>query len=223
MATYDLEQQEQLEQVKQFWKQYGNLITWLLLLVLGGFAAWNGYNWWQNGQATKAAGLYEELDKAAAAGDDKKVAQSFADLSKDYGSTTFAQQGALLAAKVAADHQAADQAKGALQWLVEHGKNADLVAVGRLRLAGMQADAKQYDDALKTLSATLPEEFQGLANDRRGDIYMAQGKKDQAIEAYQQAWKAMDATVDYRRFVEGKLVALGHAPAPPVASASAAQ
>lgn len=223
MATYDLEQQEQLDQVKQFWKQYGNLITWLLLLVLGGFAAWNGYNYWQNSRATKAAGLYEELDKAALSGDVKKVDQSFADLSKDYAGTTFAEQGALLAAKVAADHQTLDQAKAALQWLVDHGKNADLVAVGRLRLAGMQMDAKQFDDALKTLGASIPDEFQGLVNDRRGDIYMAQGKQDQAIQAYQQAWKAMDATVDYRRFVEGKLVALGHAPASADAAASAAQ
>jgi predicted negative regulator of RcsB-dependent stress response len=223
MATYDLEQQEQLDQVKQFWNQYGNLITWLVLLVLSGFAAWNGYNWWQNQQATKAAGLFEELDKAAAAGDAKKVAQSFVDLSKEYGGTTFAQQGALIAAKIAADKQDSDQAKVALNWLVEHGKNADLVAVGRLRLAGIQMDAKQYDDAVKTLSATIPDEFMGLVNDRRGDIFMAQGKKDQAIEAYQQAWKSIDPSVDYRRFVEGKLVSLGHAPTPAVAAASAAQ
>lgn len=219
MATYDLEQQEQLEQFKQFWKQYGNLLTWLVLLVLSGFAAWNGYNWWQNQQAAKAAGLYEELDKAASQGDTKKVTQSFADLRKDYAGTTFAQQGALLAAKVAADHQDAAQAKAALQWLVDEGRNADLVAVARLRLAGVQLDAKQYDEAIKTLSVKLPEEFEGLANDRRGDIFMVQGKKDQAVEAYQKAWKQIDPAVDYRRFVEGKLVALGHAP---VAAADAA-
>ena len=53
MATYDLEQQEQIDQFKQFWKQYGNLLTWLVLVVLSGFAAWNGYNWWQNQQAAK--------------------------------------------------------------------------------------------------------------------------------------------------------------------------
>ncbi|HET8869861.1 MAG TPA: tetratricopeptide repeat protein [Aquabacterium sp.] len=223
MATYDLEQQEQLEQVKQFWNQYGNLITWLVLIVLSGFAGWNGYNWWQNQQAAKAAGLFEELDKAASMGDTKKVAQSFADLSKDFGGTTFAQQGALMAAKVAADHQDSAQAKSSLQWLVDKGSNKDLVAIARLRLAGVQMDAKQYDDALKTLGADLPEEFQGLANDRRGDIFMSQGKKDEAVQAYQLAWKQMDPSVDYRRFVEGKLVALGHAPTPVANSASSAQ
>ena len=223
MATYDLEQQEQLEQVKQFWKQYGNLVTWLLLLVVGGFAAWNGYNYWQSNRAAKAGGLYEELDKAASVGDLQKVGQSFADLKSGYEGTTFAEHGALLAAKVQADRQAADQAKGTLQWLVEHGKNADLVAIGRLRLAGVQMDAKQFDEALKTLNADFPQEFVGLSQDRRGDILSAQGKKDEAIQAYDKAWKSMDATVDYRRFVEGKLIALGRAPAAPEAAASAAK
>lgn len=223
MATYDLEQQEQLEQVKQFWNRYGNLITTLALIVALAFAGWTGYNYWQNQQAIKAAGLFEELDKAVAAGDAKKVAQSFADLSKNYAGTTFAQQGALVAAKVASDKKDTEQARGVLQWLVQNGKNPDLVAIGRLRLAGMQMDAKQFDEALKTLEAKLPEEFEPLANDRKGDIYMAQAKPDQAIAAYEKAWKAMDASVDYRRFIEGKLVALGQPPAPAAAAASAAQ
>lgn len=222
MATYDLEQQEQLEQVKQFWNRYGNLITTLALIVALAFAGWTGYNYWQNQQSIKAAGLYEELDKAVVAGDAKKVAQSFADLSKDYARTTFAQQGALVAAKVAADRKELDQARAALQWLVQNGKNPDLVAIGRLRLAGMQMDAKQFDEALKTLDVAVPDEFAPLANDRKGDIFMAQGKTEQAIAAYEKAWKAMDASVDYRRFIEGKLVALGQPPAP-AASASAAQ
>ena len=54
MATHlDLEEQEQLDQVKHFWKRYGNLITWVLIVVMGSFAAWNGWNWWQRDQAVK--------------------------------------------------------------------------------------------------------------------------------------------------------------------------
>ena len=96
------------------------------------------------------------------------------------------------------------------------------MAIARLRLAGVQLDAKKLDDALKTLEAKLPEEFQALADDRRGDILLAQGKTDDAIKAYQAAWKAMDETIEYRRLIEGKLTSLGQAPqprpAPPAAS-----
>lgn len=212
MATYDLEQQEQLDQVKHFWKQYGNLITWVLILALGGYAAWTGYQYWQQKRAVAAAGLYEELDRAAQAGDVDKAAKAFADIKEGYAGTTYAEQAALLAARVQAVAKKDEPARAALQWEIEHGKNKDLVAIARLRLAGLQMDAKLYDDALKTLADGLPDGFVPLANDRRGDILMAQGKRDEAVKAYEAAWKDMAPTVEYRRFVEGKLIALGHAP-----------
>lgn len=221
MATFDLEQQEQLDQFKHFWKKYGNLITWTLVLVLGAYAAWTGYLYWQQKRSAAASGLYEELDRAAEARQADKVAQAFKDLKANYGGTTFAEQGALLAAKVAADNQKPDDAKAALQWVAENGKNANLVAIARLRLAGVQLDAKAYDDALKTLDAKLPAEFAPLADDRRGDVLLAQGKKEEAAKAFTAAWKAMDPTVDYRRFIEGKLTALGQAPAAAAPAASA--
>ena len=79
MATYDNEQQEQLEQFKHFWKQYGNLITWVLVLVLGAYAAWTGYQYWQQKRGQAAAGLYEEMDRAVTGGNAYKAAQAFAE------------------------------------------------------------------------------------------------------------------------------------------------
>ena len=212
MATYDLEQQEQLDQVKHFWKQYGNLITWVLVLALGGYAAYTGYLYWQQKRSTGAGSLYEELDRAAVAGEVDKAAKVFADLKDSYAGTTFAEQGALLVAKVEVDRQKNDLASGSLKWLVDNGKNKDLVAIGRLRLAGLMLDAKQYDEALKVLSVDMPEAYAALADDRRGDILAAQGKKDEALKAYLASWKALPATVEYRRFVEGKLTVAGQAP-----------
>lgn len=216
MATYDLEQQEQIEQAKHLWKRYGNLVTWVLVIALAGYAAWTGYLYWQNEKAAKAGGLYEELDRAALRGDIDKVGVVFNDLKDKYAGATFAEQGALLAAKAQAEAGKGDQAQASLRWLIDNGKNDDLVAIARLRLAGLLLDAKQYDEALKQVDAKLPEEFKALADDRRGDILMAQGKKAEALQAYQAAWKAMDPKVDYRRFIEGKLTALGEPPAPSV-------
>jgi predicted negative regulator of RcsB-dependent stress response len=213
MATYDIEQQEQLDQVKHFWKQYGNLITWLLVLALGAYAAWTGYTYWQQKRAVAATGLYEELDRSAGVSDVDRVLQIFSDLKGNYAGTALAEQGALLTAKVASQRKP-EQAIAALQWLAENGKNPSFVDVARLRLAGMQMDAKQYDQALKTLDSGLSEEFKPLADDRRGDIYRAQGKTDDAMKAYKLAWEKLDSSVEYRRFIEGKLTALGDSPMP---------
>src|SRR5260221_213304 len=109
MATYNLEQQEQLDNAKHLWKRDGNLVTWVLVIALGGYAAWTGYLYWQNDKAAKAGGLYEELDRAVVAGDVDKIGRVFNDLKDQYAGATFAEQGALLAARAQVDAGKADQ------------------------------------------------------------------------------------------------------------------
>jgi predicted negative regulator of RcsB-dependent stress response len=222
MATQlDLQEQEQLDALKAFWNKQGNLITWTLVLVLGAFAAWNGWNYWQREQALKAGAMFEELDRAAAAGDADKAGRVFADLKQRFPGTAFAQQGGLTAAKVQVAKGQADAAKATLAWVAENGAEDEMRTIARLRLAAVQADAKQYDEALKTLDAAKAVGFEGLVADRRGDVLLAQGKKDEARAAYQAAYQAMDEKVDYRRLVEAKLTTLGAAPAPAAAASAA--
>lgn len=220
MATQlDLQEQEQLDQLKSFWKQYGNLITWVLVLALGAYAGWNGWNWWQRDQAYKASAMYDALEQAAQAGDAERVGRVFGDLKERFPRTAFAQQGALLAARIQFDKGQADAAKASLGWAAEQGSQEELRAVARLRLAGLQADAKQYDEALKTLDGVKAEGFEGLVADRRGDVLQAAGRKDEAKAAYQAAWAAMDPKLGLRVLVDAKLTALG---APPAAASAAA-
>jgi len=213
MATHlDLEEQEQLAQLKHFWAQYGNLITWVLIIVLGGFAAFNGWNWWQRDQAVKASAMYDELDRAAEAGDADKAARVFGDLKERFPRTAFAQHGGLLAAKVQFDKGQIEQARTSLAWVAENATEDEYRTVARLRLAGLLMDQKQYDAALKQIDAATAKDFEALVADRRGDVLLAQGKKDEAKAAYLKAWQAMEPSVEYRRLIEAKLTALGAAP-----------
>jgi predicted negative regulator of RcsB-dependent stress response len=213
MATHlDLEEQEQLDQLKAFWKQYGNLITWVLIAALGAFAAWNGWNWWQRDQSAKASAMYDELDKAAQAGDAAKAAGVFADMKDRFARTTFTQQGGLLAAKLQFDKGQLDAAAATLNWVADNAAEDEYRSAARLRLAGLLLDQKKHDEALKALDAATAKEFEALVADRRGDVLLAQGKADDAKAAYTKAWKAMDAKIDYRRLIEAKLTALGAAP-----------
>jgi predicted negative regulator of RcsB-dependent stress response len=223
MATHlDLEEQEQLDAVKHFWKRYGNLITWLLILVLGSYAAWNGWNWWQRDQATKAGAMFDELDRAAQAGDAEKANRVFNDLKERYPGTAFAQQGGLLSAKVQAEKSQPALARGTLAWVAANAAESEYQTIARLRLAGLLLDEKKYDDALKQLDAATAPSFEALVADRRGDVLSAQGKSDDAKAAYDKAWKAMDPKIEYRRLIEAKLASLGAAPTPTPAAAEAA-
>ena len=214
MATHlDLEEQEQLAQLKHFWSRYGNLITWLLIIVFGAFAAWNGWQWWQREQAAKAGALYDEVERAAQAKDAALAVRAFNDLKDRYGGTAYAEQGGLLAAKVAYEQGKTDEARASLSWVADHATEVEYRTIARLRLAALLLDAKQYDAALKQLDDAKAKTFEPLVADRRGDVLLAQGRKDEARSAYQQAWAAMDPSIEYRRLIEAKLTALGAAPA----------
>ena len=216
----DLEDQEQLDQLKHFWAQYGNLITWVLILVLGTFAAFNGWQWWQRDQATKASAMYDELERAAQARDAAKTLRVFGDLKERYGRTAFAEQGGLLAAKVAFEQGKTDDARASLAWVADNATQLEYRSIARLRLAALLLEQKQYDEALKQLGAASAKNFESLVADRRGDVLLAQGKKDEAKAAYAQAYATMDPAVEYRRLIEAKLTALGAAPAASAASAA---
>ena len=205
----DLEEQEQLDELKHFWKQYGDLITWTLITVLGAFAAWNGYQYWQRAQAAKAAVMYEEIERAVQSGEPARIDRSLSEMKERFGRTTFAEQGALLAAKAYQDKGSLDASQGALKWVAENGADVGYQSVARLRSASILVEKKAYAEALQLLAAPFPSDFSGLVADRRGDIYMAQGKKAEAKIEYNTAWKAMDERAEYRRMVEVKLNALG--------------
>jgi predicted negative regulator of RcsB-dependent stress response len=224
MATnLDLEEQEQLDELKAFWKKYGNPITWLLVVALGGYAAWNGWNWWQREQATKAGSMYDQLDKAAQAGDVDQATRVFADMKDRYPGTAFTEQGGLLTAKLQFEKGKADESLASLAWVASNATEAEYRTIARLRAAGVLLDQKKYDDAMKQLDGIAQKdasaEFGALADDRRGDVLMAQGKTEDAKAAYGKAWQALDAKIDYRRLIEAKLTALGAAPAAPKAEA----
>jgi len=222
MASHlDLEEQEQLDQLKAFWKQWGNLITWGLTLVLAAFAAWQGWNWYQRDQAVKAAAMYDELDRAVQAADADKAGAVSRDLKERFPRTSYAAQGALQTAKLQFDKGQADNARASLSWAADNAAEEEYRDIARLRLAGLQLDAKQYDEAAKTLDGIKSTDFAALVADRRGDLLVLLAKPELAKAEYQKAYAAMDKTLDYRRLIEAKLATLGVAP--PDEAASAAQ
>jgi predicted negative regulator of RcsB-dependent stress response len=210
MATnLNLEEQEQLDELKHFWKKYGNAITWLLIAVMGSYAAWNGYLYWQQQQSTKASALFDEVEKSVISGDVAKLERAWNDMKDRFPKTTFAAQSALLAAKSFQMADKSDAATAALQWASENASDQGSVQLARLRLANLQIQQKAFDAAIQTLSKPFTSAFAGLAADIQGDAYMAQNKTSEAVKSYTDAYAKLDASNDYRRLVLAKLNVLG--------------
>jgi predicted negative regulator of RcsB-dependent stress response len=209
--AYDLEEQEQLATLKAWWKQYGNLVTWLLIIALAGYAAWTGWNYHQRNQTVQAAQLYEELQKAVAAKDNAKVQRAATDMAERFGGTAYAQMSALTAAKAAFGANDLKAAKAQLQWVIDNGRDEEYKALAKIRLAGILLDEKAYDDGLKLLSGDFPAQFAGAVADRKGDILVSQNKIDEARSAYQTALDKTDEKNPARQLIQLKLEAIGGA------------
>jgi predicted negative regulator of RcsB-dependent stress response len=206
--AYDLEEQEQLAELKAWWNKYGNFILTVITIVLLGFAAYNGWQWYQREQASQAAGVYGQLEKAIAARDTEK-ASAFAEmLTSKYGSTAYASMAALQVAKVQAEAGKADRARESLQWVIDKSSHGELKAIAQVRLAGVLLDEKKYDEALKVLSGDVPAAQATEVAARRGDVLVAQNKIDEARAAYTEALAKADAQHPLRQLIQLKLDAL---------------
>jgi predicted negative regulator of RcsB-dependent stress response len=187
MATYDLEEQEQIAQIKAFWNEYGNLIVMAVALVLLTIGAWRAWGWYQSSQSAQASALYVEMQKGASAGDAKKVRDLAGALIESHPGSVYAALGALVSAKVNFDAGDLKTARVQLQWVVDKARDPEVQAIARLRLAAVLLDEKAYDDALKVLAAKPPAPFEALFDDARGDVLQAQGKGAEARAAYEAA------------------------------------
>jgi len=220
MATYDLEEQEQLAELKAWWKQYGNLITSVLLAISLAVAGWQGWNWYQRQQSAQASAVFNVLQRAVAERDQQRVKAATGELLEKFGSSSYAPMAALLAAKSAYEAGDLKTARVQLAWAVDHSSE-QLKAVAQLRLASVLLDEKAYDEALKQIAQVPSKNYEALYADLRGDILLAQGKRADAKAAYQLALqkksdhaaegKPEPRSTGFRELVQQKLDALGDA------------
>jgi predicted negative regulator of RcsB-dependent stress response len=220
MATYDLEEQEQIAEIKAWWKQYGALLAGLVTAASIAVVAWQGWNWYQRDQAAQAAVVYGVLQKAVADNDSQRLKAASGELLEKFAGTGYAPLAALTAARAMFDAGDVKTAKLQLAWVVENGKG-ELRELARLRLAALLLDEKAYDEALKQLDGTPSTGFSPRFADSRGDVFAAQGKIAEARAAYQSVLAALERSetgteaperpskAAYRESVQLKLDALG--------------
>jgi predicted negative regulator of RcsB-dependent stress response len=208
MAAYDLQEQEQLAELKAWWKQYGNLVLGTITAVLLAYAGWNGWTWYQRSQSLEAAAVYETLLQASRMGDTKAAGDAAGTILEKYSGTAYAPLAALVSAK--AHYQAGNlkTARAQLQWVIDKAPREEVQAVARLRLAVVLLDENAHDEALKLVDAKPAAGFEALFSSMRGDILLAQKNPADARSAYKAAIeKASEPAL--REALRLKLDALG--------------
>lgn len=225
MAVYDLEEQDQLEDLKAWWARWGNYVSAIVIVVCVGIIGVQGWRWWQHNQAEQASVLYTAISTAARTNDVAKAKDAMSELAAKFGGTGYAPRGALITAKMLFDSGDKAGARAQLQWVIDKSDDDLLRQIARYRLAELQFDEGQNDDALRTLDAKHEDSLAGLYADLRGDILAAAGKTAEARAAYQIAVAKLDSKAPYHGYVKVKLDSLGGptaAAASPTAPAPAA-
>lgn len=207
--AYDLEEQEQIENLKAFWRRYGNFILTVLTIILLSFSGWRGWGWYQAQQSAAAASVFDEVRAAVQAKDLNKVREASGRIFADYGSTAYAQMAALAAAKAYVDAGDRQAARVPLRWAIDSARDPEYRHIARIRLAGLLIDDKAFDDALAVLGTTPAAPFVGAHDDRRGDVLFAMGRQDEARQAWASALDKLDSSSPLRSIVQLKLDALG--------------
>jgi len=208
MATYDLEEQEQLAAFKGWWQEHGGAILLGATLVLAAIGGWNGWMWYQRSQSAQAAVPYDTLQKAARANDLKTVRETAGAILENFPRSAYAPLAALVSAKV--HFQAGDlkTARAQLQWVIEHSGSDEIRAIATLRMASVLLDDNEPDAALKILEAKPHTGFEALYASQRGDILATQKKRSEARAAYKAALEKVEAGA-LRDALRLKLEALG--------------
>lgn len=209
MAAFDLQEQEQLDELKAWWSKWGRLLSGCVIAVVVGYLGRHAWQAYQSNQGDAAAQAYGAVELAVEAKDPAKVRAAAEKMSADNAGAALTPRAMLVAAKAAFDAGDLAGARKSLEWVLANAKEDTLIDTANLRLAAVALDQKQFDVALNAVKAAKVASFAPLFSDMRGDVLAIKGDNAGARAAYQEALVKLEADAPARKLVETKLNALG--------------
>lgn len=197
MAEYETEE-EQVEALKDWWKQNGLAVIGGAVLGISALVGWRGWNWHQDKQATEASDIFTVVQEAANKNDVTTLQEQTNILRDKYASTPYTPLAVLHQAKNQIEQGDNAAAEESLRWVLKNSKQDTVQNVARLRLARLLLADNKVEEAQAMVNSGMSDAYTSLANEIRGDIFVAKGEIEQAKEAYDQAMQAASgAGVEY--------------------------
>lgn len=204
-----LTEEEQIEALKRWWKDYGKFVVAAVVLGVVAYLGWGSWKDQQRAKAEKASATYEQLvklinqepGKTMSETDRAMAAQYANELKSGNSKSLYAQTAAFFLAKVAVEENKLDQAALELQWVLSAKPDVTTEQIARLRLAKVLTAKQSYDDALAQLAQEPAAALASEYSEARGDVYKLQGNLDKARSAYEAALTATNAQQQQERYM----------------------
>jgi len=190
---YETEEQ-QLEAIKDWWKQNANMIIGGVAIGISAIFGWQYYQDQTIVSQSNASVIYQQVMNTSQSTDSLNEQQTRVNqLQADYANTPYASLAALLLAK---QHMAAaefEKAQQQLEWVASNATQDEIQYLAKIRLAKLFFSVQQLDQALQVLNQDFPSAFQAMALELKGDVLLMKGDKPSAQQAYQQALMVSDS------------------------------
>jgi len=201
---------DQGEVVKKWLKENGSAIVIGLVLAFGGLFGFKQWQTWQETSRESASYEFAVMGQLLSENQMDAAMANFQTLRDDYSGSPYASLAALQMARARVEVNQPDLAIGLYEFVVENGHPKALRVVARERLARVLLDQGQPDKALATLEAAENiSGFEARYAEVRGDILLAQGRQEEAIDAYRTALNELEEGVGDRSLLVIKLESLG--------------
>jgi predicted negative regulator of RcsB-dependent stress response len=205
----DLEEQEQVDEAKAWWKQHGNKVIWGVTLFLLATAGWRAWETWTRNQAAEASMLFDRAVQAANMNDLKTAKAAAAQIMENHARSAYSTPAAWLAGRINYETGDSKSARAQYEFALEHARDDGVRQMARLRLATLHFEEKDLPGAMKLMEAPFDPAFQGLAEQLKGDLFAAQGKPAEARAAYKLALEKLGDKSSLKPLVEIRLDGLG--------------
>lgn len=204
MTEY-LTEQEQIQQLKTWLKQYGPTV---ILGILVALVITFGWRYWQERQTRllqHASVAFDEMLSQRAENKNSVAVSDAKSIVKTYPKTPYADMAAFMIARDAISKKDYSTALQSLHKVIDHSSTSPIREIARIRIARILIEENKLQEAFSILNTVDDPSFMGLINEVKGDAFLAKGDKASAKKAYQSALTQIPNAEELRPILEMKL------------------
>ncbi len=191
-------EEEQIEEFRAWWSQYGAYVIGGVVLGVAALFGWNTMESSQLRTQTEASALYETLADHVSEGRLEEAETVSSQITTDYANTAYVGQSKLAMARLYMDRNRDEDAANALRDLLTLDGFDELKLVGSLRLSKILLYQGKAEEALEVVADPKGQAFAARFAEARGDALVALERFAEARTAYTEAVEQpnSDQTVD---------------------------